>query len=506
MRRLCTAAIFATASSLLVVWPAAAATRYASPTGGTEEPCASASPCTLAWAVQNAKEGDEVIVLPGPAYSIGKRIEGSVALNVHGPVTGPLPELDYASTEMPSGPVLYLPTGSSISRLHIVGTHAGDELVFVPYSGVADDLLIEAKASKQTLAQLPGASVLRDSVLESGPSAEELVGVANPTIDPSTAGFLRNVTVELPGSGSVAVQAAGVCFPEIPEPRCDAIFSSSPEIDVANSILRGAALDFNATRVQLGSQTYLGHIKISHSNYRAGRLHEDVAKEITDLGGNQTGVEPSLTSDYHEMAPSATIDAGLSDAQVGTVDLDGNPRTLGSALDIGAFEFVPPVAPGAGGGGVGSTSGGGSTPGGGSAAASGHAAAARAHASGATVVQRLSCAGAAGQICRFRIVLTSSEHLTRSRVIAVTADAVRAGAISLPARVKRVTVGVLAVALHAPETRTVHIPLNPTGRRLLARLHRLPLTARTVSSDQAGKSTQIGLATLTLRSGRRRRR
>ena len=103
MRRLCTAAIFATASSLLVVWPAAAATRYASPTGGTEEPCASASPCTLAWAVQNAKEGDEVIVLPGPAYSIGKRIEGSVALNVHGPVTGPLPELDYASRKRRPG-------------------------------------------------------------------------------------------------------------------------------------------------------------------------------------------------------------------------------------------------------------------------------------------------------------------------------------------------------------------------------------------------------------------
>ena len=349
--------------------------------------------------------------------------------------------------------------------------------------------------------------MLRDSVLESGPSAEELVGVANPTIDPSTAGFLRNVTVELPGSGSVAVQAAGVCFPEFNvEFHCDAVFSSSPEIDIANSILSGAALDLNATQQQFPSKTYVGYIKISHSNYRAGRLHEDVAKEITDLGGNQTGVEPSLTSDYHEMASSATIDAGLSDAQVGTVDLDGNPRTLGSAPDIGAFEFVPPVVPGAGGGGVGSTSGGGSTPGGGSAAASGHAAAARAHASGGAVVQRLSCAGAAGQICRFRIVLTSSEHLTRSRVIAVTADAVRAGAISRPARVKRVTVGVLAVTLHAPETRTVNIPLNATGRRLLARLHRLPLTARTVSSDQAGKSTQIGLATLTLRSGRRRRR
>ena len=121
------------------------------------------------------------------------------------------------------------------------------------------------------------------------------------------------------------------------------------------------------------------------------------------------------------------------------------------------------------------------------------------------MVQRLSCTGAAGQICRFMITLTSSEHLTRSRVIAVTADAVPAGVVSRPARVKRVTVGVLAVTLHAPQTRTVKIPLNATGRRLLARLHRLPLTARTVSSDQTGKSTRIALATLTLRFGRRRR-
>ena len=286
-------------------------------------------------------------MLPGPAYSITKGLQGAAGLNVHGPATGPLPELDYASSEMPSPPVIYLPTGGRLARLHIVGTHAGDNLLFVPYSGVAEGLLIEAKASKQTLAELPGGSVLRDSVLESGPGAEEVIGVSTPTISSSTAGFLRNATVELPGSGSVAVQAAGVCFPEFNvEFHCDAVFSSSPEIDVANSILSGAALDLNATQQQFLSKTYLGYLKISHSNYRAGKLHEDVAKEITDLGGNQTGLEPSLASDYHELASSATIDAGLSDAQVGTVDLDGNPRALGSAPDIGAFEFVPPVAPG----------------------------------------------------------------------------------------------------------------------------------------------------------------
>jgi hypothetical protein len=509
MRRLSTAAILASAASLLAACPAAAATRYASSTGGTEEPCASTVPCTLAWAVQHAKEGDEVIVLPGPAYSITKGIETSVALNVHGPAEGPLPELDYASSEMPSGPVLGLRSGSSISRLHIVGTHAGDELLFVPYSGVADDLLIEAKASKQTLAILPGGSVLRDSVLESGLEAEELIGVSNPNIGSSTTSFLRNATVELPGSGAVAVQAAGRCFPEIfPELHCDESFSSSPEIDIANSLLRGAALDLNATQVQLFSKTYLGHIKISHSNYRAGKVHEDVAKEITDIGGNQTSLEPSLTSDYHELASSVTIDAGLSDAHVGAVDFDGNPRLLGSAPDIGAFEFVPPIVPG-GAGSAGESaaarSGGESAPGGGSAAGAGHAVAGAARASGKAVVERLSCTGAAGQTCRVGITLTSSEHLHGSRVVGVTANVVPATYAAHAARVRRVTVGALAVTLHAPQSQTVKVPLNVAGRRLLARRHRLPLTARTVSRDQAGKSTRIALATLTLRSKRRRR-
>jgi hypothetical protein len=39
------------------------------------------------------------------------------------------------------------------------------------------------------------------------------------------------------------------------------------------------------------------------------------------------------------------IDAGIDDADLGSLDLAGKQRKIGSAVDIGAFEFDPPPAP-----------------------------------------------------------------------------------------------------------------------------------------------------------------
>jgi hypothetical protein len=54
--------------------------------------------------------------------------------------------------------------------------------------------------------------------------------------------------------------------------------------------------------------------------------------------------------DFHELSGSPTIDAGLLDPQIGTLDLDGNSRVEGppcgaaSAPDIGAYEVVAPAS------------------------------------------------------------------------------------------------------------------------------------------------------------------
>ena len=49
--------------------------------------------------------------------------------------------------------------------------------------------------------------------------------------------------------------------------------------------------------------------------------------------------------DYRQAPGSPTVDAGTTDPDLGTTDLDGDARTLGSAPDIGADELVPAVTP-----------------------------------------------------------------------------------------------------------------------------------------------------------------
>jgi hypothetical protein len=96
-------------------------------------------------------------------------------------------------------------------------------------------------------------------------------------------------------------------------------------------------------------------ISVSHSNFRRANVHEGVPAmgesplwRVFDLGGNQEA-EPLFAApaslDFHQLAGSATIDAGVAIPSLGTADPDGHARTLGAAPDIGADEFPPPPPP-----------------------------------------------------------------------------------------------------------------------------------------------------------------
>jgi hypothetical protein len=88
---------------------------------------------------------------------------------------------------------------------------------------------------------------------------------------------------------------------------------------------------------------------MSHSNFRRAKVSETrPSSRVEDLGGNQDA-EPLFATppvlDIHQLAGSPTIDAGVATPQLGTADIDGEPRTQGSAPDIGADELVPPAPP-----------------------------------------------------------------------------------------------------------------------------------------------------------------
>ena len=141
------------------------------------------------------------------------------------------------------------------------------------------------------------------------------------------------------GAGSVGVRSE---YNDVSEPG--SLHARTRELD------RPAARQPISRRPEepgTGASDGPGNIVVSNSNF-----------DVTGVG-RATGSQRSPTSaatrppppvfvdaangDYREAAGSPTIDAGIAD-QLGPLDLAGNTRVLGSAPDIGAYEFVPPPA------------------------------------------------------------------------------------------------------------------------------------------------------------------
>ena len=72
--------------------------------------------------------------------------------------------------------------------------------------------------------------------------------------------------------------------------------------------------------------------------------------EITFVAPNQDAVltppllaHPGIPGDFHQLAASPTRDAGVADSLTGATDIDGEPRCMGTAPDIGGDEFATTV-------------------------------------------------------------------------------------------------------------------------------------------------------------------
>lgn len=95
---------------------------------------------------------------------------------------------------------------------------------------------------------------------------------------------------------------------------------------------------------------------------------------------------------------------------------------------------------------------------------------------------KIACKGQAGQSCKVLATLTTTEKLRGSKLVAISAKKHRRA----KTRTKKVTVGARTVTIPAGKTVTVTVNLNATGRKLLARYHKLPvhLTAVLVTGRQ----------------------
>jgi hypothetical protein len=118
------------------------------------------------------------------------------------------------------------------------------------------------------------------------------------------------------------------------------------------------------------------------------------------------------------------------------------------------------------------------------------------------VLLKLACLGAPGQRCAVKAVLSSVEHLSHRRLTAVSVRRHRRAASR-----RTVTVGRSLFALNAGQTKSVLVSLNPTGRKLLARFHTLPLQLQlTFTNPPSGRATVIARRALSIKAKPRHKR
>jgi hypothetical protein len=324
--------------------------RFAAPRGTGADPCADpAHPCSLFTAASveapgtSLAAGDEVVMAPGTysdaAGDLGRA--GNVRLaadtSLHGEPGQPRPLISTATKN--AAPLLGA-SGDSIFHLEITSAVAESDIFIA--GGVVDDLIARSSAPEAVVCEQAGGLIRDSACLGSGSTAIALGGPVSLPAGTSSTIALRNVTAVASGSESAGLRYEGV----------SETHGTSLEVDGVGVIAQGVDTDVLAKGVSSnpGSPGTGAHVEVhlDHSDYVTAHTGagDGGTATVTAAGteGNITAA-PRLGADgIHEQPASPTIDAGDADELSGELDVDGQPRTIGAAPDIGADEFGVPTA------------------------------------------------------------------------------------------------------------------------------------------------------------------
>jgi hypothetical protein len=299
--------------------------RYASPTGTASADCPVSSPCDLVTAINDASSQAEVVVEPGNYFSADPLNatlgDFGKTLDIHGLAGSSRPVIHSAAT------VGVQLTNSSLSDVE-VDSSASIAVTVLMFYGSADHDVFTASGPNSTACEVNGG--LTDSeCLTTGfgsRAAEDGLGYGGPAVARPTVAF-RGDTLEAVGAESIGLYADSGAY--------DALTTT-----VTNSIMHGTQVDIEADTAQMESEST---VRVSHSDYATTDL--EGVEGGSAIGGDGTDVSTApkfvaAPGDLAEATGSATIDRGLADPPTDTVDLAGDPRVLGPATDMGAFEFL----------------------------------------------------------------------------------------------------------------------------------------------------------------------
>lgn len=302
--------------------------RYAGPSGsGTS--CTQSAPCDIVDAVGSAPSGAVVVLEPG-SYgnaqnplmdTIRNGTDGTTArsITIEGEPGSALPTIhegaDYG--------VLLI--NSSIQRVAIVHTGAVDgvELVNTNASQITVD-------SDGTQACEVFDSTIMDSVCQASRARSTAV-IAQALGGETNSSTLSNVTAvdDGPDGSGTAVS-------------CNASGASTGALEVDNTIATATDVGLAAFAVNHSACAISGTNDSSLGTATGGDATSNGTVDVQNLIGKPTFVD-ATNGDFHEAASSATVDAGSAQHAGGSQDLDGLPRDMGAAPDVGAYERPVPA-------------------------------------------------------------------------------------------------------------------------------------------------------------------
>jgi hypothetical protein len=325
----------------------AALDRYASPTGSGDCTTA-ATACSLKTAVDSTPGIATVHVAPGTYGSALTPIEnlgsdstfGGLQLRALDPANRPKIFISQNIAAPGSHPAAFFNSTATLADLDFVVVGPAFYGVNVQ-SGTISRVTVTGTASTYLCVQ---PSVIDNSVcsntLDGGTSLGASVAAASsgPTFVGSYS--VTNVTAWSTGAGGIGVQLfAGV--------------GADIDLTLKNVIAHGSGSDVNTVcDSTAGANGSRSDIFLSNSNF-SNRAQNCVGGSISDAAasGNQAA-PPALNNpaggDFREAATSPTVDAGSDAAIVGSQDVIGGPRVVGSHVDIGGYETGPPPSSPAG--------------------------------------------------------------------------------------------------------------------------------------------------------------
>ena len=293
--------------------------------------------------------GDEVVLAPGEYSAMAGDFgpNGFVSLeegiSVHGAADQPRPLI---KRDTPPGlPALTVNAGDTVSHIEVENTAAftGIEI----QGGVVEDVIARSSVEGGIGCRLIRGTIRNSACLSTGAHGAA-IGEPHALVGSPNALALRNVTAV-----STGLESFGLKY-SVRGVGPDSIFT----IDASGVIARGLAKDVLAeglSSTQTPGTGAMVAVNLDHSNYAstATVTDEGGGTATVTTAGSGTNIEapPLLAADgFHQLAGSPTVDRGPEASSEEEKDIDGDPRTIGGAPDIGADELVvtppgPPSAP-----------------------------------------------------------------------------------------------------------------------------------------------------------------